>query len=142
MHAVDRELFADDGFQDDRSGLGGEDGPDEDDSSPGTSKAEGFEGPVVGTGAFQNDVKTVGDDRVVWIEGNRVRFGGACRTELFCQLSAMWVAFDTNNVPGILFVGKGAGRQAEHPGSKDEDRFVADEVCGTDRGGDGRRSAA
>lgn len=117
MHAVDRELFADDGFQDDRSGLGGEDGPDEDDPSPGTSKAEGFEGPVVGTGAFQDDVKAVGDDRVVWIEGHRVRFGGACRTELFGQLPAMGVAFDTNNIPGVLSVGKSASRQAEHAGS-------------------------
>jgi hypothetical protein len=49
MDAVDRELFADDGFQDDWSRLGGKDGPDEDDTSTGTSKAEGFEGTVVGT---------------------------------------------------------------------------------------------
>ena len=117
MHAVDRELLADDGFQDDRSGLGWEDGPDEDDSSTGTSKAESFEGTVVGTGAFQDDVKTVGDDRVVWIESHGVRFGGARCAELFGQLPAMGVAFDTNNIPGILFVGKSAGRQAEHPGS-------------------------
>ena len=117
MDTVDRELFADDGFQDDRSGMGGEDGPDEDDTSPGTSKAEGFEGPVVGTGAFQDDVKTVGDDRVVWIERHGVRFGSAHRTELLGQLPAMGVAFDTNDIPGTLFVGKSAGRQAEHAGS-------------------------
>jgi hypothetical protein len=49
MYAVNRKLFADDGFQDDRRGLGGEDCPDEDDTSTGTSKAEGFEGTVVGT---------------------------------------------------------------------------------------------
>jgi len=117
MDAVDRELFADDGFQDDWSRLGGKDGPDEDDTSTGTSKAEGFEGTVVGTGAFQDDIKTVGDDRVVWIERDGVRFGRARRTELFGQLPAMGVAFDTNHIPGILSVGKSAGRQAEHPGS-------------------------
>jgi len=117
MDAVDRELFADDGFQDDWSRLGGKDGPDEDDTSTGTSKAEGFDGTVVGTGAFKDDIKTVGDDRVIWIEGHGVRFGRARRTELFGQLPAMGVAFDTNHIPGILSVGKSAGRQAEHPGS-------------------------
>jgi hypothetical protein len=54
VHALDRQLFSDDVFNDDGSRLRGKDSANQDDAASDANQMEGFEGSIIGARALQD----------------------------------------------------------------------------------------